>query len=147
MRLSAIITRLAELGVRLPVQQHAEDACSIADAEGVEVCVIDHNGEREDSEAAEIAALLIEIINIAATPVARKSLDVSDVGGQAVDIANELGAVLQGRNTVACYIALSMVLGAAAANAGRPDFDGMMRLVESGARDSFLRALQEQGRG
>lgn len=147
MRLSEVIVRLAELGIRLPVQTHADDSATIAGADGGEIGVIDPNRLRKDGVAFEIAALLIEIINIAATPVGRNSLDGSDIGGQAVDIANEIGAVLQGKNTVACYIALSMVLGAAAAMADRPDFDGMMKRIETGARDSFLRSLREQGRG
>jgi len=73
-------------------------------------------------------------------------MDNTEIAAEAVDIANELGAVLQGRNTVACFIALSMVLGASAAMAERPDFDGMMKRIETGARDSFFRALKEQGR-
>ncbi|AMS41216.1 hypothetical protein [Aminobacter aminovorans] len=147
MRLSAIITRLAELGIRLPVQTHVDDSATIADADGSEICVIDPNHQRDDSTVFEITALLIELINVASTPIARASLDASDIGAQAVDVANELGAVLQGKNTAACFIALSMVLGASAAMAARPDFDGMMKRIESGARDSFLRAMQEQGRG
>lgn len=73
-------------------------------------------------------------------------MDNTEIADQAVHIANELGAVLQGKNTVACFIALSMVLGASAAMAERPDFDGMMKRIETGARDSFLRAMKEQGR-
>ncbi|MBE1208163.1 hypothetical protein [Aminobacter carboxidus] len=147
MRLSAIIVRLAELGIKLPVQTHVDDSTTIADADGSEICVIDPNHQRDDSTVFEITALLVGLINVASTPVAKTSLDPSDIGAEAVDIANELGAVLQGRNTAACFIALSMVLGASAAMAERPDFDGMMKRIETGARDSFLRTMREQGRG
>lgn len=142
-----MIAALAKLGVRLPVQAHPHDNCTIADADGLPICVIDHNREREDSAAAEITGLLTGLINTVLTPVATASSDASPIGQESVVIANEIGALLHGRNTVACYLALSMVLGAAAANAKRPDFDGMIKLVESGARDSFLRNLQEHGRG
>lgn len=56
---------------------------------------------------------------------------------QATEIANAIERVCAGRPTVPVYMALSMVLGAAAAKAGRPDFDGMMRLVENAARWTF----------
>lgn len=147
MRLSEVIAALAARGVHLPFQTHVDDSSTIADAGGNEVCVIDPNHQRDDSSVFEITTLLVELMNIAAMPIARTSLDASEIGAQAVDVANELGAVLQGKNTVACFIALSMVLGASAAMAERPDFDGMMKRIESGARASFLRTMQEQGRG
>lgn len=68
-----------------------------------------------------------------------------DVGCEAVVIANEIQAVLRGRDTAACYIALSMVLGYAASLGARPDFDGMMKLVENTARAEFQRRTDGAG--
>lgn len=146
MRLSSIVSRLAELGIQLPVQTHVDDSATIADAVGGEICVVDPNGVRADAAVFEITALLVGLINTAA-PGVRKSMDASATAAEAVVIANEIGALLHGRDTAASYVALSMVLGAAAAMGEKPDFAGTMKLVERGARDSFLRYLQEKGRG
>lgn len=56
---------------------------------------------------------------------------------QAVDLANELQAVCEGRPTAVVYMALSMILGASEARARKPDLDGLMKLVEECARDQF----------
>lgn len=63
----------------------------------------------------------------------------ADIADEAVVIANEIQALLIGRDTVAVYAAIAMVLGAAAAKAERPDLDGLMRLITSGARGEFAR--------
>lgn len=62
-----------------------------------------------------------------------------DYGEEAVDIANQIEALCNGRPTASVFMELSMVLGAAAAKAERPDFDGLMKLVENGARALFNR--------
>lgn len=147
MPISEILAALAKFGIQLPVQTHADDSCTIADADGQEICVIDPNSRRDDADAFEIAELLIQLINAVVTPVAKKALDATDIASEAADIAYEVGALLSGRNTAACYLALSMTLGAAAATAERPDFDGMINFVEAGARKSFEHLLKEHGRG
>lgn len=63
-----------------------------------------------------------------------------DIGREAVEIANDLSAACQGRPTASVYIALSMMLGRMAATAERPDFDGLMALVDRTAFDEFCRA-------
>lgn len=65
------------------------------------------------------------------------------IGEQAVEIANKIVSLLDGRNTAACYLALSIVLGRTASLGQRPDFDGMMRLVEKTARYEFEKARKE----
>lgn len=69
MRLSEVIAALAARGVLLPFQTHVDDSCTIADAGGNEVCVIDPNHQRDDSSVFEITTLLVELMNIASTPV------------------------------------------------------------------------------
>lgn len=63
MRLSPIFTRLEKLGIQLPVQTHADSDATIADAGGVEICVIDPENSRDDTAVFEITACLIELIN------------------------------------------------------------------------------------
>jgi hypothetical protein len=73
--------------------------------------------------------------------------DEIDYGGEAVDLANAIQSVCAGRPTVSVYLALSMVLGGSAAMAPKPDFDGMMRLVEKTARFEFDRFRAGGGNG
>lgn len=61
---------------------------------------------------------------------------------EAAALADAIERACAGRSTVAVYMALSMVLGASATRAARPDFDGMMRLVEKAARESFTRHMK-----
>ena len=56
---------------------------------------------------------------------------------RAAVIANELQAVLKGKNTISCIIALGRVIGAAAADAQHPDFDGLLRIVWGVAEEEF----------
>lgn len=69
-----IIASLAEF-VRLPVRVSEEDTCSIADAEGRTVCVIDRHDERE---AREITGLLILLINTREPQMGRPSVGDED---------------------------------------------------------------------
>ena len=68
----------------------------------------------------------------------------SDAAEQSVDLANEISAMCEGRETVVVYLALSMMLGGMAALAERPDFDGMMALVRRGARSRIQRPLVDR---
>lgn len=63
------------------------------------------------------------------------------IGTEAVRLANEIEALCRRRPTASVYIALSMVLGGSAAFAPKPDFEGMMALVERGALDEFKRQM------
>lgn len=65
-----------------------------------------------------------------------------DIGREAASIANEMEALCRGRPTVSVYMAISMMLGAAAASAPRPDFEGMMALVDRAALDEFQRRIK-----
>lgn len=69
------------------------------------------------------------------------------IGQEAVNIANDIGAILEGRDTTACLLAVSMIIGHAASTAQAPDFDGLMVLVERTARAEFDRASKGGGRG
>lgn len=60
-----LVKRLAAFGVELPVCEHAEEACQIVDAQGRALCVVDHNGDMDDADAAMITGLLVDIINAA----------------------------------------------------------------------------------
>jgi hypothetical protein len=62
-----------------------------------------------------------------------------EVGDEAVEIANEIQALVAGRSTAAVYMAVAMVLGAAEARAKRPDLDGLIRIIGDGAREEFDR--------
>ncbi|MBN9033048.1 MAG: hypothetical protein BGO05_05200 [Rhizobiales bacterium 63-7] len=64
-----------------------------------------------------------------------------------VDLANEIGSVCEGKPTVTVYCALAMMLGGAAAQAERPDFDGMISLVKEQAWRTFRRRREEQLNG
>lgn len=61
---------------------------------------------------------------------------------EATKLANEIEAICRGRPTASVYMALSMMLGASAAHAPKPDFEGMMTLVERSAFGAFRRALE-----
>lgn len=67
-----------------------------------------------------------------------------ELAHEAVALANQIEAILTGHQTVAVYLALSMILGASAARADRPNFTGMMRLVEQGARTHFEDRMMEK---
>lgn len=58
-----IVAALAALGVHLPLRPHSDDLHTAADASGAAVFVVDHNGERDDEDAIEIAGRLIALIN------------------------------------------------------------------------------------
>jgi hypothetical protein len=62
-----------------------------------------------------------------------------DLRDEAFDIANDIERVCEGRNTAAVYMAISAVIGMAAAKAEKPDFDGLLRLIEQSARNHFDR--------
>ena len=63
--LTEIIAKLAALDVNLPVGEHPDDFCTIVDADGRDVCVVDYNHAREEDDAREITGLLIQLINLA----------------------------------------------------------------------------------
>lgn len=58
-----IIFSLAEFGVHLPFRSHSEDPFTVTDATGETVFAVDHNGERDDEDAIEIAGKLIALAN------------------------------------------------------------------------------------
>lgn len=64
-----------------------------------------------------------------------------DIAEEARALAEDLDAVCQGHGTAAVYLALSMMLGRAAAEAERPDFRGMMAIVMGCAGEEFRRAM------
>lgn len=66
-----------------------------------------------------------------------------ELGKEAMDLANDISRLCEGHSTVAVYMALSMMLGGSAARAPRPDFEGMMTLVERAAFDEFCRSRPE----
>jgi hypothetical protein len=61
-----IIDSLAAAGVTFPLKVHAEDKATVVDSSGADVFVVDHNGERADEDAWQIAADLTDLINLAA---------------------------------------------------------------------------------
>lgn len=77
----------------------------------------------------------------------RRDMTDDELQQAAVDIANEIGRVCEGKPTVAVYAALAMMLGGAAAQAEQPDFHGMIRLVKEQAWRTFLRRREGQRNG
>lgn len=69
------------------------------------------------------------------------------IGREAVTIANELQEVLVGRNTVATYLALGMVMGVAESWAERPNLDGMMKTLRKVAEQELQRNLLQRRSG
>lgn len=68
-------------------------------------------------------------------------MDNIQIADEALVVANAIQAVCEGKPTTAVLVGISMVLGAAAAMAERPDFEGLMALVEKGARFEFDKTL------
>lgn len=68
-----------------------------------------------------------------------------DIGAEAVELANKIERVCRGHTTAATYIAISMVLGASATLAARPDLDGLMELIAKGAKEEFDRREKQLG--
>ncbi len=68
------------------------------------------------------------------------TVDVNKIAAEAVRTANDIEAVLQGRDTAASYMALAMVIGAAEAKAKEPDLHGLMRIIAQQAFYTFLDA-------
>jgi hypothetical protein len=56
---------------------------------------------------------------------------------ESADLANDISRICEGHNTIAVYMAVSMFCGASAACAPRPDFDGMMVLINQTAKHYF----------
>lgn len=59
-------------------------------------------------------------------------------------IANAIESVCIGNESADVLVAISMVLGAFAAQAKRPDFDGLMRLVTKQGRAAFELAMEQR---
>lgn len=62
------------------------------------------------------------------------------------EIANAIESVCIGHESAEVMVAISMVIGAFAAQAKRPDLDGLMRLVHGLAQATFERMIEERGR-
>ena len=60
-----------------------------------------------------------------------------DIGEQATDLANEIEKLVAGRPTVVVYLALSMVIGANAAKAPRPNLKALLKTIGRSARNVF----------
>lgn len=75
------------------------------------------------------------------------TVDVNKIAAEAVRTANDIEAVLQGRDTAASYMALAMVIGAAEAKAEAPDLHGLMRIITQQAFYTFLDARREARNG
>lgn len=73
--------------------------------------------------------------------------DEKEIAAEAVRTANDLEAVLHGRNTASSYLALAMVIGAAEAKAEKPDLHGLMRIITQQAFHTFLDARREARNG
>lgn len=69
--------------------------------------------------------------------------EVEIIQAEALDAANVIGNALAGYSTPASYAALSMVIGYAASQAERPDFDGLFEIIKRGAREEFDRRTQK----
>ena len=54
-------------------------------------------------------------------------------------IAHDIERVCVGRDTAEVYAAISMVIGASAAGAERPDLDGLLFLIGKAAQEEFNR--------
>lgn len=70
-----------------------------------------------------------------------------DFERETIEVANLIEAACHGRLTASVLMALSMVIGASAARAQRPDFDRMMKLVEQAARSTFEKELRRKSHG
>lgn len=62
---------------------------------------------------------------------------VERIQGEAVDIANAIDKLIQGRNTAAVFTAFGMLIGDAAAQAAHPDLPALLKIVKRVARSEF----------
>lgn len=65
---------------------------------------------------------------------AMTDIDEDDLGELATEIANAIEDACAGHDIAACYLAISMVLGEAAARAEPPDFKALMERIRRNAR-------------
>ncbi|XHE14421.1 hypothetical protein PCC82_06705 [Agrobacterium deltaense] len=66
---------------------------------------------------------------------------------EALDLANKINLVCNGRDTITVYMALSIVIGKSAARAERPNFEGLTGLLIQHSYNVFREEMEGQGRG
>ena len=66
---------------------------------------------------------------------------------EALDLANKINLVCNGRDTITVYMALSIVIGKSAARAERPNFEGLTGLLIQHSYDVFMNEMEGKGRG
>ena len=64
---------------------------------------------------------------------------------EAVEIAEAIEVVMSGRSTVACYLALGMVIGVSALRSEKPDLPGLLKLLEGIAVDQMRSHVDRGG--
>lgn len=69
------------------------------------------------------------------------------IAAEAVQTANDIEALLKGRDTAASYLAIAMVIGAAEAKAAKPDLHGLMRIISQQAFHTYLDTKREARNG
>jgi hypothetical protein len=59
----------------------------------------------------------------------------------AIDLANQIEAVIRGKETAAVYVAFGKIIGASASDAKQPDLCGLMALISEVAHNELARRL------
>lgn len=70
-----------------------------------------------------------------------------EIGKLSVEIANELEAACAGKPSAAVLLALAMMIGDYASLGEKPDFHGLMRLLNEAAFDTFRQKMRERRNG
>lgn len=66
---------------------------------------------------------------------------------EATDLAKKINEVCAGRDTISVFMALSIVIGQAAARAERPNFEGLTGLLVHHAWDIFANEMEGRRNG